>query len=570
MVPIASRGLTTVGFRRDIKFFLAALVGFLAAVIVVLLVVLQTFAARAETEVRNRWDVVSREAAGTIERIGATDHGSIETALIYIRGHYGLAAADVKLPDGSVVRSGATEGDLERVSRRAGTTELTVYFDAAEIRGHRRTFYAIAAISLLAAVLGTILLLLYLPRITAPIEAMLGDAKKLDGDDAEEPHDEAAYLIDTFRRSIETLQRQEAELKVLHEQEKTRADELQRVSATLTRSLTSGFLALDPAGTIRDLNAAGREILGFAADAPLAGQTLDAFGKRPFRGVMEEAFAKRSAVSRVEVEEMGGDASRVVGVTTVPLFDDAGAFAGMLALFADLTPVRELEARVRDMQTLAGLGEMAAGIAHEFRNSLSTILGYLRMARKQPLDDSVAAKLASAEEEAAQLNAAVEALLHFARPMRLDLHAFDLHETTESVVERLRRASPDVSIEVRGAPAGIEGDRQLVARLLENVLRNAIDAVRAKGAGGVRVSVTPGSVATVMVEDDGIGLDPADAPRYFLPFQSDKPGGFGIGLALARKIVLLHGGTMRLTGKPGEGATVVVELPEHPPASELR
>lgn len=569
MVPIATRPLTTVGFRRDIKFFLAALVGFLAVVIVFLLLVLQTFVARAESEVRDRWELVAREAGDAIGRIGATDPGSIEAALIYLRGHYDLAAAEARLPGGAIVRSGATVGDLERVTRRAGTMELSLYFDAAQLRGHRRTFYAIAAISLAAAFLGTLLLLLYLPRITAPIEAMLGDARKLDGNEGDAPHDEAAYLIDTFRRSIETLQRQEAELKILHEQEKMRADDLQRVSATLTRSLTSGFLALDPAGTIRDINLAGRDILGIAPDTPLAGHGLDGLGERPFRRMLESAFEKQSALSRLEVEETVADGSRVIGVTTVPLLDDAGGFAGMLALFTDLTPVRELEARVRDMQTLAGVGEMAAGIAHEFRNSLSTILGYLRMARKQPLDDSVAAKLASAEEEAAQLNAAVEALLHFARPMRLDLHAYDLRETAESVVEKLRRAAPEVPIALRGEPAGIEGDRQLVARLLENVLRNAIDAVRAKGSGGVRVAVAPGSVATVTVEDDGIGLDPAEAPRYFLPFQSDKPGGFGIGLALARKIALLHGGTIRLTGRKGEGATVVVELPRHPRAPEL-
>ena len=92
-------------------------------------------------------------------------------------------------------------------------------------------------------------------------------------------------------------------------------------------------------------------------------------------------------------------------------------------------------------------------------------------------------------------------------------------------------------------------------------MRNAVESVEEKGSGNVRVSVRNGRAVEIRVEDSGAGIDDADVPRLFLPFQSNKRGGYGIGLALVKKIVLLHDGSIRLTGKPGEGAAAIVELP---------
>ena len=105
----------------------------------------------------------------------------------------------------------------------------------------------------------------------------------------------------------------------------------------------------------------------------------------------------------------------------------------------------------------------------------------------------------------------------------------------------------------------IDGDRVLLARAFENLLRNALDAVRQKGNGSVRVGLAA-APPSVTIADDGVGFDPADTARLFLPFQSNKPNGFGMGLPLAKKIVLLHGGTLRLHGQPGKGAVATVEF----------
>ena len=377
------------------------------------------------------------------------------------------------------------------------------------------------------------------------------------------------YLIDTFRNSIATLKAQEGELKLLHDREKERADDLERVTAALTRSLTSGLIAIDAAGGIVDINAAGREILGVDATQSLAGRRFaDVIPLTAFGEALSTAFAHQSAMTRVEIDDVRGSDPVTVGLTTVPLRNESGVFLGLLALFTDLTPIRSLEARVQEMTTLAQLGEISAGIAHEFRSSLSTILGYMKLARRGGVDDVAEGRLQSAEKEASLLLQAIERLLAFARPVQLNSESVDLRDLVCEQMKPLRDIAPDVTFDLDGPAVAIEGDRILLSRAVENLLRNAVDAVRQKGDGGsVRVVVRDTPAPSVTIVDNGVGFDPAETSRLFLPFHSNKPNGFGMGLPLAKKIVLLHGGTLRLQGEPGKGAVATMEFAGEAPAA---
>jgi signal transduction histidine kinase len=534
-----------------VNLFLGILVGFLVVLIFILLLVVRTNLARTEEAIERSHQMIADVAADAVDRGGVS---SIETELLYLRGRFGIAGMTLAARDGRRTNSGATDGDFDTVTRLAGPGTLTLRFDASERRTARRDFLLTAAICIAAASLGAALLLFYLPRITRPIEQMLDDARALGG--AATDQEETAYLIDTFRNSIATLKRQEEELKGLHEREKTRADDLERVTGALTRSLTSGLIALDAHGTIVDINAAGREILRLDPAARVAGHEVAEVIPMPaFAASLNGAFAQRAAMTRIEIEDHGV----TIGLTTVPLRNDIDTFLGFLALFTDLTPIRGLEARVQEMTTLAQLGEISAGIAHEFRNSLHTIAGYMKLARKGCIDDVAEARLQSAEKEAALLLQAIERLLAFARPVELNTEAVDLREIVAEQIARLSEIGGDVDVLLEGPPVVIEGDRVLLSRALENLLRNAADAVRQKGSGSITVTLRD-EPPSVTIADTGIGFDPADAPRLFLPFQSNKPNGFGMGLPLAKKIVLLHGGSLRLTGEPGRGAVATMEM----------
>lgn len=560
MVSGPSAPLTKISFRRDVRLFFGSLAGFQTFLIVLLLIMLQSFLDHTREVTWENWSNIARMATDDIERsnLFAADSGSLEATLSMLQARYGIAGL-------SVIRSGreihvgvpSTQENVESIVRTAQGATLIFVFDASPLATITRTFWATAAICLLATMITTLLLMFYLPRITGPVEQMLDAASQLEARDP--AHDEQQYLLDTFRKSIATLRAQEEELKRMHDAQKERADDLERVTAALTRSLASGFLAIDPRGQVVEINTAGREILRIGPEHG-AGMTVEqTFGNTEFSAAIRSAVEQKSALSRVELQMGNGAGRQTIGLSTVPLVSDSQQFLGVLALFTDLTHIRDLETRVREMQTLADLGEVSAGIAHEFRNSLATILGYLRLVRQESLAEKPRTQIERAEQEAAQLSAAVDSLLAFARPMRLNKMPVDLRELAAETAKRID-APPNVRIECGGEPAIVDGDPALLGRAFENLVRNAVDSVTEKGSGTVRVTVTPTPRPMLRVEDDGVGLNPADVPRLLLPFQSEKATGYGLGLPLARKIALLHGASLELTGAAGRGATATVEF----------
>lgn len=538
-----------------------------------------------------QWNTAADAAADALRPfpLATTPSDVIEGRLIAIRARFEIPAATVRFQSRQI-RSGRIDG-LTGISRPVEGGELICWFDASPVANARRTFVMMAIICVIATLAGTVLLLLYLPRITRPVELMLDEAGHVS--EREAGQEDTHYVVETFRKSVAVLKAQEEELRRLHALQKTRADDLERVTSALTRSIVSGFLAIDDDGNILDVNAAAREII----DLPAAVQGLsiaDALGVNQFSSMIRGAFDRQEALTRAEAEITVEGAKRVIGLTTVPLMNEAGAFLGMLALFTDLTPFREMEMRIREMKNFADLGEIAAGIAHEFRNSLSTILGYLRLSRRAGATTESPTAVEKAEREAVSLSNAVDGLLSFARPMDLHPRPVDLFELCEIVAERVRMNTA-VTIECRGphanrpqpsaesgaagdlarggrVPAVVQGDAALLERAVENVVRNAAQSVQRKGeGGGVRVEVSSDPPA-IVVADDGVGVDPADVPTLFLPFRSENPQGHGLGLPLAKKILLLHGGNIGLTGEPGRGATATITFSREavPEASRRR
>lgn len=556
MVQLAASRLTKLGFRRDVNVFMAALVGFLVVLIFALLTLLKTFLNQTEQAYQQSWTFTANTAVELLENIDpGTNRVAAETKLVYLRGRFSIPAITLQWPGGKI-ESGQISNDQSSVKRTGKFGIVLFHFNAVPLQNAKRQFVLMAAICIIAALTGMILLLLYLPKITRPIEELLDHARGVGAQNADQ--DETHYLIETFKHSIATMRAQEEELRLLHSKEKMRADDLARISATLKRSLTSGFIAIDAEGNILEINAAGREILHRTdAAEPMGKSVSEALGGSPFSRVLERSVSDRSAVTREEVEHE----LVAVGLTTVPLHSEENQFLGILALFTDLTPIRTLEGRLRDMQTLADLGEISAGIAHEFRNSLSTILGYLKLARRETLPEQAAQRLSNAEAEAILLSGAVEGLLHFARPMSLEMEKTSLRSVADPLIARFAEQEPDITFLAGGDSCEIEGDRRLLARALENLLRNSIDAVRETGRpGSITIQCENDPWPRLTVTDDGAGINPSEIPRLFLPFQSNKPTGMGLGLPLTRKIILVHGGSIEMKSETGMGTTVTIEF----------
>lgn len=558
MVRDASRPLSRIGFRRDVKLFLGILAGLLVTLIAVLLILLAGSMRRADEATLQRWEDMTELTASTIHDAAPYAPGELETRAEYLREK--LGASHVLIESyGATITRGAKDEDSITMERRRPFGRVALTFDNAARRRQQRAFFLTSTVVILATLISCLLLFLYVPKIVTPIGQMLDQAKEVEVWSHEK--DEANYLIETFKRSIDTLKTQEAELKRLHLLERTRANDLERVTTTLTRSLTSGLIALDTAGRIVQFNAAAHEMLATRA-ADVEGLTpTAALADESIATLLEDAFREQRSLSRHEIESEGSAGSVRIGLTTVPLRNELGEMFGMLALLLDLTPLRSLEHRVRDMQSLADLGEMSAGIAHEFRNSLSTILGYLKLARRSEIPEEASARLDGAEREAVELADAVRRLLAFARPIRPDLERVDLRSLAQQIVDRIRTDDDLVQFDISGDAIEVDADPSLLARAVENLIRNAAESVRIKGGGDVVITIAAEPVPTLTIRDTGVGIDPASAAKLFLPFHSEKSTGVGMGLPLAKKIILVHGGTVELTGRPGEGATARVTLP---------
>jgi signal transduction histidine kinase len=227
---------------------------------------------------------------------------------------------------------------------------------------------------------------------------------------------------------------------------------------------------------------------------------------------------------------------------------------------------RRMEEAIRETEALVRAGELTAGIAHEVRNGLGTIVGYARLLERASLPEDPAAAARAIREECETLETVVRRFTDFVKLERLQLGETDLARLLARVVAREQRAREEVRTRLVGldAPLVVQADEELLERAFENVVRNAVEAA---AGGGRHVEVSARESAgqvEVRIDDDGPGLA-ADHPGEIRPFYTTRVGGLGLGLPLARKIVLLHGGSLDLAGRAPAGARVLVLLPSAGP-----
>jgi signal transduction histidine kinase len=220
---------------------------------------------------------------------------------------------------------------------------------------------------------------------------------------------------------------------------------------------------------------------------------------------------------------------------------------------------RRMEEQIEDKEAMARAGELTSGMVHEVRNGLGTILGYARLLERGPGNDGEAIGR-HIREECETLEAVVRRFMDFVKRETLQWASFDLVRTLNRVVARESRGRPGARVDL-DAPEGfqVEGDEELLERAFENLVRNARDAAGERGRVGVRVAEAEDRVL-VSVADDGPGISP-EKLRELRPFFTTKPGGMGLGLPIAYKIVHLHGGTLTLEARQPRGLVVRVDLP---------
>jgi two-component system sensor histidine kinase HydH len=253
-------------------------------------------------------------------------------------------------------------------------------------------------------------------------------------------------------------------------------------------------------------------------------------------------------------------------VSAANLIDENGQRFGRVILFKDLTEVRTLRRELEKNRRLASVGRLAAGVAHEIRNPLSSIKGfatYFKEKYKQSHRDQEIAGILIQEVD--RLNRVVGQLLEFSRPLRLHLQQVVLKPFIQDALRLVNRqcidAGVNVELDMPDDTLCVSMDVDKMSQVMLNLLLNALEAMSAGGCLTILVSGNADDSIRIQVIDSGTGIDPKDQPSIFEPYFSTKKTGTGLGLAIVHNIVKAHQGDILVESRPGRGTTVMITLP---------
>jgi len=398
-----------------------------------------------------------------------------------------------------------------------------------------------------------LLVVLFLPSLLEPYETMLRQAQRLGKEPGDE--DEVSFLVSTVDRALEALARAG---------DVENEDDIASLQRALGASLESGLLLLDHLGDVVTLNAFGARLLEL--DAPSESTPLSVLLEPhpELRDLLIGAVESSRALHRQQVRIQTSQGDRTVGLTLHELKRDDGTVRGHLVLFADLTESQK-EAEAHQLATsLAQLGELAAGVAHELRNSLATLKGYLQLIERRPDEESITDYLNELRRESDHLQRVLEDFLSFARPESRRVERIDLATLVSSVATDPALGGKRVKIDAdESTRYTIRGDAQLLERALRNLLRNAAESESSIASDSALEIQLSGSDTEIelSIRDRGIGV-PADVrERLFQPFVTGRPDGVGLGLSLTHRIVTLHGGRIEISDRPEGGTEARLSFP---------
>ncbi|HEY3364286.1 MAG TPA: ATP-binding protein [Symbiobacteriaceae bacterium] len=355
--------------------------------------------------------------------------------------------------------------------------------------------------------------------------------------------DQAAAALENARLMNEVAER-------LHHTENLKA-----FADTLLDNLSVAILVVDPEGLAVTVNASARRRFG-DQDLELG---------RPLPGRLYDAFQVTRALNGESVPEADVRwGEEILEVQAVPLQDSRGTKLGAICLARDVTQVRTMETQVRRVEKLAAIGELAAGAAHEIRNPLTSIRGFIQL---------VQARAAAAEGEFFQIiineidriDGIIRDLLLLARPTDLERVPTSLAGLLNEILvlgeSKFKEQNVWVTADIDPAAETVTVDPKMFRQLLQNLVINALQAMPFGGTLRLTVRSAEPSGVALEVADTGVGISLENMKRLFVPFFTTKEEGTGLGLALCYSIVQAHGGRIDVESHEGLGTTFTVTLP---------
>ena len=528
--------------------------------------------------------------SGHPERVGSAMEGAVPAR---------AAAAGEPLIQESVTSRGESIYDFAVPVRVEGRKWGTIRVGLSKQRMDaeiRKTRLELGALTLVTLLLGCGAAAVMARRIARPVQQLAEGAAALSRGEVAprieaSSSDEIGRLAAAFNHmAVELAERRRALEEAHHELRRQFVElaDLKSYTDNILGSLANGIVTVGLDGRVVTLNPAAELLTGFFKGEVSGRYCSEIFAHTPaISDILMETLASRAPITGVNLTlRRRNGSSTPVEFSTAPLKGGEGKDLGVIGVLRDLTLVRRLESDLRRSDRLAALGTLAAGLAHEIKNPLTSLVTFSRHLERKFDDVHFRERFQSVvPHELERINAIVERLLELARPARMNVALVRLPGLLDRVAELYANQIEAQQIEVvreygRDVPP-IQADQEGLYQVVVNLVANALDAMPAGGSltlragwsdGGSRLTPwrrrAPDRRVLIEVEDTGDGIPASESDRIFNPFYTTKEGGTGIGLALAHKIVEDHGGTINFRSgrSPGTVFTVVLPLIPEPSA----
>ena len=344
---------------------------------------------------------------------------------------------------------------------------------------------------------------------------------------------------------------------------------LSRVKAfsdSLVENMPIGLLAIDRDDRIASFNQNAEEVLELSANK-ITGHYAGDILSKPLSDFLLRLKNQEGLIeSEFECPVPNGKTVPLEVIGTV-LKGETGNQLGWIILFRDLTEIQHLKREVARSRHLASIGTLAAGVAHEIRNPLSSIKGFATYFKERYRD--VPEDLSTAEimiQEVERLNRVIGQLLEFARPMNVQKESVSLERVVKHSLKLIEADAHARGVEIgfhsAAEPNNAWIDTDRITQVLLNLYLNAIESMEQGGTLSIELDLDENSGRfRITVSDTGAGIQEKDLPNLFDPYFTTKSSGTGLGLAIVHKIIESHGGEIRIKTAPGTGTSITVLLP---------
>jgi len=373
----------------------------------------------------------------------------------------------------------------------------------------------------------------------------------------------AAVAIENARLYQETKSRLD-ELKVLNAE----LIEMKNYNQDIIAGMMSALIVVDNEGIIRTFNAQAEKITGKKKKEVIGKKPIDIWTDSDgFFKLITSPPNKKKPFNQISFKK-GSDILHI-SLTMTPLKDHSKKVKGKLIVINDLTEMKSLELQVRRSDKLSALGRMAAGVAHEIKNPLTSMRLFIQMMatrfKKDPSfwDNHNEILL----NEIDRLNRIVVDFVDFAKSPEIEWESVRLIEIIEKVLRLIKVQAQESKVQIEVMVDGdifVRGDAQRLTQIILNLVLNALQAMTTpnhKGLIVIKAKEYKSKIIKIEIADNGCGIPKEHIDKLFTPFFTTKERGTGLGLSIIHKLVEEHDGSIDVKSKEGKGTTFVIKLP---------